>query len=339
MKELKILIIVLFMVLVTYWGVEPLAHSVMNPHTSSASYDFSSSDKEFVNKKVDLSNANIKKAGNDEANLNLANKELEKATNLKTKYDELWGKVDSIDFSKGNITSGEQTFAMACASCHSLKVKGLSNPMGDDKTASEAMGVVPPDLSLAGYLYDDKFLAALILEPTVALKVSHVFNDEKPFPMTQFFGLGGDINQEVADIIAYLNSVAPKEASNKEVFDNACQRCHDMKYDNMYVLGDRLSLKNHIGSNPPDLSMMIRSKGETYLHKFINDPQKMLPGTAMPRVGLNEKAEKQVVEYMQKVGDSKKDERESVSIKIMIYFAILSVFAILWKRKIWKDLH
>lgn len=339
MKELKILIIVLFMVFVTYWGVEPLAHSIMNPHKSEPSYDFATTDKQYMDKKVAMANSNIQKAGKDESKLALANKELEKATNLKAKYDEIWTKVDSIDFSKGNATTGEQTFAMACASCHSLDVKGLPNPMGDNKTASEAMGVVPPDLSLAGYLYDDKFLAALILDPTLALNIAHVFNDEKPFPMTQFFGLGGDINQEVADIIAYLNSVSPKEVSNKDVFDNACQRCHDMKYDNTYVLGNRISLKNYIGSNPPDLSMMIRSKGETYLHKFINDPQKMLPGTAMPRVGLNEKAEKQVVEYIQKVGDSKKDERSMVSINIMIYFAILSVFAILWKRKIWKDLH
>lgn len=339
MKELKILIIVLVMIFVTYWGVEPLAHSVMHPKTSPVSYDFSLADKEFVDKKVNLANADVKSAGSDEVKLNLANKELEKALNLKTKYDELWAKVKAIDFSKGDIATGEQTFAMACASCHSLNVKGLPNPMGDDKTASEAIGVVPPDLSLSGYLYDDEFLAALILEPTLALKISHAFNDEKPFAMTQFFGLGGDINQEVADIIVYLNSVAPKEASKEEVFHNACQRCHDMKYDDKYILGNRESLKNYIGSNPPDLSMTIRSKGEIYLHKFINDPQKLLLGTTMPRVGLNEKAQKQIVEYIQDVGDSKKDERESVSIKIMIYFAILSIFAILWKRKIWKDLH
>lgn len=339
MKELKILIIVLFMVFVTYWGVEPLAHSIMNPHKSEPSYDFSTTDKQFADKKVAMANSSIQKAGKDEPKLALANKELEKATNLKAKYDELWNKVGAIDFAKGNATTGEQTFAAACASCHSLEVKGLPNPMGDNKTASEAMGVVPPDLSLAGYMYDDKFLAALILEPTLALNLGHVFNDEKPFPMTQFFGLGGDINQEVADIVTFLKSIAPKDVKSDVVFKNACQRCHDMKYDDKYALSDRISLKNHIGSNPPDLSMMIRSKGEDYLAKFINDPQKMLPGTAMPRVGLNQKANDKVVEYMQKVGDSKKEERSMVSINIMLYFAILSVFAILWKRKIWKDLH
>lgn len=339
MKELKILIIVLAMVFVTYWGVEPLAHSIMHPHTTATSFDFESSDKEFIDTKVNLANANIEKAGDDAIKLALAKKEFEKAMELKAKYEELWGKVATIDFSKGNATAGEQTFAMACASCHSVNSKGLPNPMGDNKTASQAMGVVPPDLSLAGYMYDDKFLAALILDPALALKVTHVFNDEKPFPMTQFFGLGGDLNQEVADIIAYIKSIAPSEVSDKELFKVACQRCHDVKYVDEYTLGDRLSLKNYMGSNPPDLSMMIRSKGDMYLHKFINDPQKMLAGTAMPRVGLNEKANDQIATYMQKIGDSKKDERQSVSINIMIYFAILSIFAILWKRKIWKDLH
>ena len=59
----------------------------------------------------------------------------------------------------------------------------------------------------------------------------------------------------------------------------------------------------------------------------------------MPRVGLNENAEAKVVEYLADVGDSKKAEREATTINIMIYFLILSVFAGLWKSKIWSKLH
>ncbi len=52
--------------------------------------------------------------------------------------------------------------------------------------------------------------------------------------------------------------------------------------------------------------MMIRSRGEQYLHDFINNTQKLLPGTAMPRVGLTEAAQAKVVSYIDQVGDSKK---------------------------------
>lgn len=51
--------------------------------------------------------------------------------------------------------------------------------------------------------------------------------------------------------------------------------------------------------------MMIRAKGEHGLNIFINDPQKLLPGTAMPRVGLSEQAQKQVIAYLEKAGDRK----------------------------------
>lgn len=70
-----------------------------------------------------------------------------------------------------------------------------------------------------------------------------------------------DFNQEVADIIAYMNSIAPQELDNKAVYEDACLRCHDIKYDDMYVTGNKQSLASYMGSTPPDLSMMIRSKG------------------------------------------------------------------------------
>ena len=185
----------------------------------------------------------------------------------------------------------------------------------DAASASAAYGVNPPDLSSAGYLYTDKFLAALIKDPIMALKLDQKFGDEKPFPMPGFFGAGGDLNQEIADIVAYLKSLAPSEDKliaseavasgikqgteldeaqkkfllSKAVFEDACLRCHDVKYDKLFASSDKASLAAYMGSTPPDLSMMIRSKGANYLHEFINDTQKKLPGTSMPRVGLNEK--------------------------------------------------
>lgn len=52
--------------------------------------------------------------------------------------------------------------------------------------------------------------------------------------------------------------------------------------------------------------MYIRSRSVDYLNNFINDTQKMLPGTSMPRVGLNKEAQQQVMAYMNEAGDSKK---------------------------------
>ncbi|MDY0238549.1 MAG: cytochrome c1, partial [Campylobacterales bacterium] len=63
-----------------------------------------------------------------------------------------------------------------------------------------------------------------------------------------------------------------------------------------------------------------------------------LEGTAMPRVGLKKDVQEQVISYLEEIGDSKKDERTKVGIYIIGFFIILSVFAYLWKRKIWKDL-
>ena len=207
----------------------------------------------------------------------------------------------------------------------------------DDETASASFGVVPPDLSSAGYLYDSNFLAAVIKNPAVAMKVEHKFNDMRPHPMTNFYGLGGDIDQEIADMVAYLQSIAPETMEDKEVYVDACLRCHSMKYDGLTMPSDPDALTSYMATLPPDLSMMIRAKGEEYLTTFINNPQKQLEGTSMPRVGLKESTQKQVINYMESVGDSKKDERERVGLYIIGFFIILSIFAYLWKKQVWRD--
>ncbi|MFC2345742.1 c-type cytochrome, partial [Campylobacter sp.] len=267
-------------------------------------------------------------------------KDLEEAQKSLEDYTAFWNDIKAINLAKGDATKGAETFANAgCAGCHGVEAAGMPTAMSAAEL-SEAYGVVPPDLSTAGAIYDAHFLAALIKDPTKALKLTHKFNDEKPYPMPAFFGAGGeDPNVEIADIVAYLKSIAPKEVSDEQVFRDACQRCHDMKYENKYTLSNRVNLAAYMGSNPPDLSMMIRSKGDDYLHKFINDTQKMLPGTSMPRVGLNKASEDQIVAYMAKAGDAKKAERESLGINMMIYFLIFGIFGWLWKRKVWSSLH
>jgi hypothetical protein len=349
MKELKIFAIVVVLSGVLYWGIEPYAHSKLHPHTAAAEYNFSAEDtdyaKHFLEEKIKALDE-AKKSGNENS-VQAAQKDVDTAQKILDDYTAFWADINAIDLSKGDAAKGAETFtAGGCVGCHGVEVAGMPAPM-DNETASQTFGVVPPDLSTAGKIYDDKFLAALIKNPTMALKLAHKFNDEKPFPMTAFFGAGGeDMNKEIADIVAYLKSVSAEyekqhgAISDAKLFEDACQRCHDMKYDKKYALSNKVNLAAYMGSNPPDLSMMIRSKNsDNYLAKFINNTQKMLPGTSMPRVGLDKAAEDQIVSYIQKVGDSKKDERESLGIYVMIYFFILGIFAWLWKRKVWSELH
>lgn len=341
MKELKVLIILIVSVLVTYWFIEPYAHSKLSPHVAPVNYDFSAGDASSAQANLELAQKALEnaKARDDKKAIEGAEIDLANAKENQDKMTLFWNEINQIDLSKGNAANGAETFINAgCTACHGVEAAGLPAPM-DGATASEAYGVNPPDLSTAGYIYDGKFLAALIKDPVMALKLGHKFGDETPFPMPGFFGLGGDINQELADIVAYLKSIAPKEMENSAVFDNACSRCHDVKYDNKFMNSNAEMVSKYMGSTPPDLSMMIRSKRASYLHEFINDPQKRLPGTSMPRVGLNQQAEDQVVAYLENVGDSKKSEREKTTIWIMIYFAILAVFAGLWKKKVWEKLH
>lgn len=308
MRELKILAVVVIFTLITYWGVEPFAHSVMHPHHEPATF----------------------------------------------KYDDLPALTK-----KGDPVKGKEVFTNAgCTGCHSVKSQNIPAGM-DPVTASASYGVNPPDLSLAGALYDDKYLAAYIKNPVHAMKLEHKFNQNRPFPMPNFYGLGGDIDQEVADMVAYLKSIAPKEVKPKEAFEDACGRCHNMRYDKWTVIGEvpkfktkveeaafklnrakyEANLKKYLGTVPPDLSMFIRSRGEEYIRDFVEDPQKILHGTAMPRVGLTKEATMKVIEHIEKVGDRKKDKRNSLGVWVLLYFAIFALLAYAWKQKIWRDLH
>ena len=375
MRELKIFFVVVVFTSLVYWGVEPYAHSVMKPHVAPANFDFAVEDTNFAKGVVDEKEALLAEAkkGDDAAQIENATKALELAKENLSKVEALWTEVAKIDFSKGDAKRGKEFFEGNCFACHGLKEDGIAANFTD----SSAYGVIPPDLSSAALLYDEKFLAALILNPALALKVDHKFGDA--FIMTAYNSdTSGEVialvHQNIANVIAYLKEGALKFEANEDarikreleakyasveneqeknalvqkdttfakeklIFTEACGRCHDMKYDGFLSASAKEDLATYLGSVPPDLSMMIRSRGEQYLHDFINNTQKLLPGTAMPRVGLNEASQAKVIAYLEKVGDSKKEERESVGIYIMIFFAILSVFAIAWKRSVWSKLH
>jgi len=321
-KELFILAVVTVFTLLTYYLVEPFAHSQMHKHIESEGFAY---------------------------------KDLPALTK------------------KGDAEHGKELVmgAGACVGCHGIKAEGMPAPM-DAVTAAQSYGVNPPDLSTAGAIYEPKFLAALIKNPAHALMVEHKFDESKGqmHPMTSFYGAGGDLDQEIADMVAYLQSIAPKaeEVTPAMAFENACGRCHAIHYEynldgelhpswtqigekpvfkkkqdelkfETKVLDYQEALKKYMGTLPPDLSMYIRSRGEHYIKTFVENPQNYLKGTAMPRVGVNAEAAEKIIEHLENVGDSKRHKREEVGKNVMIYIFIFAIFAILWKKEVWRDLH
>jgi len=276
MREIKILVILIAVVGVMYYGVEPYAHHVMHPEVTPPDYQF---------------------------------KDLEKL------------KVD------GNVTKGKEIVAASCTTCHSVNKEGLKLAMSD-ADAANTYGVIPPDLSNVAAVFDHNYIANVIKDPQKTTK-------SPKFGMPAL----GLSDSDIADVLAYLDSIAAKNLDEKQVVQEACVRCHSVKYDGIAKTTTDARIKEYLGSVPPDLSQVIKSRGEHYLHGFINDPQKLLPGTAMPRVGLTKESEEKVVAYLEKIGDPKKEERNALGFWVLIYAGILTVLAYAWKVKQFKEIH
>ncbi len=279
MRELKILVVLIFFVGLTYWGVEPYAHHIMHPEVTPADFTF---------------------------------KDLPKQPTT------------------GDAAKGKELVMAQCTSCHSINKEGVKLAMSE-ADAANTYGVVPPDLSNVAAIYDHNFLANFIQNPESTVKAK---------PGKYAMPMLGISAEDAGHIVAYLDSIAKKDLSAKEITQEACVRCHSIKYDGVQrVAATDARIKEYMGSVPPDLSQMIKSKGEHYLNNFINDPQKLLPGTAMPRVGLTKESQTKVIEYLEKVGDPKKDERNSLALWILGYFVILTVITYLWKVSKFKEVH
>ena len=242
----------------------------------------------------------------------------------------------------GNVANGKTLVESNCVACHSVEAGGMAvtEGMNDPKTTAMSYGVATPDLSNAGHIYDKNFLVNFIANPAKAMHLEHKYDDNKPFPMPSYNWMSA---QELNDVAAYLASLPKSKLEGKELhketFEAACVRCHSMQYAGITTLTDPKTAAEHFGTTPPDLSQMIKSRGEHYLHSFINDPQVLLHGTAMPRVGLTAEAQEEVIEYLEEIGDSKKAEREALGGWVIGYLIILAILAFLWKQKIWRDLH
>src|SRR5574344_1945044 len=342
MRELKILAVVVVLTLITYWGVEPFAHSQMHPHVDPVNYNFEESDRTTSKEAVEKAQKALAEAEKkaDEKAIKGAKADLEAAQTFEKTINAFWDANKAAINATPNVANGEALVTANCTACHSIESKGFPKLMDDASTAG-AYGVSTPDLGSAGKLYSKDYLIAFINNPALGSKVSHKFTDGRVHPMPGYDWMQA---QEIADMVAYLQSIAPKEMTNKEIFVDACQRCHDIKYADMK--GGSMSsftahndIKTYMGKLPPDLSQYIRSRSVDYLTTFVNDPQKQLEGTAMPRVGLTQEAQTQVIKYLEEVGDSKKEQREELGPKFLIYLVIFAIFAFLWKASRWRDVH
>ena len=352
MKELKVLAVVIFFTGLVYWGVEPFAHSQMHKHVEGHNFVYDGkSDIEVLNEKAEEAKKALANATDEKAK-KAAQEELKKYENKIKDVKAFWAHVEKIAALKGNAANGKNAIA-ACAGCHGIKAAGMKAPT-DALTASQSYGVNPPDLSDAGALYDPKFLAAFILDPAHG-----GFTKKSAMPA----GMGGS-DQNIADIIAYLKSIAPKEVTPKQAFESACGRCHAMRYAKWTQVGTipktkpdiktgqdiealkfktkvaayQNNLAKYLGKLPPDLSIIIRARSEHYLATFVENPQAHLFGTAMPRVGVTKEAFEKIKTYLEEVGDSSKPKREAVGPWVLGFMFIFTILAYLWYKSQWKGL-
>jgi len=363
MKELKILAVLAILVGITYYGIEPYAHHEMHPPVAPADFTYDGkSEVALYTKTMDNKLAAAKE------NVALQTAELVKATDPKAKEaigkklekakaevatlpqtakaeaqrrSDFWKAANDTAAIEGNVTNGKVLVDANCIACHGIEAMGMPMAMSNTDAAA-SYGVVPPDLSNAAAIYDPKYLAAFIANPVDAMHIQEKYTPEsgKTFPMPAYNWMQP---QEIADIVAYLKSFPVKKLEGKEAhkatFEVACGRCHSMQYAKFESTTPADVLKTYMGTTPPDLSQYIKSRGEHYLHDFINDPQTLLAGTSMPRVGLTEVAQHDVIAYMEEIGDPKKDERISLGIYTLAFTLVFAILGYLWKRKIWSEVH
>ena len=354
MKELKILAVVVFFTLVTYWLVEPFAHSQMHKHVDSKDFIYDGSDD------VAEVESSIAKLESDKTNAEKIDKDAEKEkarlakiaesiASAKTRLEAkktFFADVKRISAIKGDATVGEATYG-SCTGCH----YDGAGAMG---------GVIPPVLTNAGVVYDKDYLIGIIKDPAMISNVDHKFNQARLHPMdTVKYMVSSD--EDIANVVAYMQSIAPKaeDITPAIAFEDACGRCHAVNYEKWTQIGttptfkhkkDALafeikvleyqdSLTAYMGKLPPDLSMYFRSRNEHFLSTFIENPQGHLAGTAMPRVGVTADSAEKIVEYLADSADTKRHERAEVGKNVMIFSIIFAIFALLWKKQVWRDLH
>ncbi|MDQ7038522.1 MAG: cytochrome c1 [Aquificota bacterium] len=109
------------------------------------------------------------------------------------------------------------------------------------------------------------------------------------------------------------------------------------------ALQDLENLKASFGKVPPDLSTIYLARGAGYLYHFILDPQKVLPGTSMPKLFFPEYDKEahikvaKIVAYLKSVSEpppSEKAKRVVMGVVTVGYFLVMGVILWFYRRRV-----
>ncbi len=109
------------------------------------------------------------------------------------------------------------------------------------------------------------------------------------------------------------------------------------------AIQDLQGLKASFGKVPPDLSTIYLSRGAGYLYQFILDPQKVLPGTSMPKLFFPEYDKEapqkvaKIVSYLRSVNDpppAEKVKRTLMGVVTIGYFVVMGFLLWIYRKKL-----
>jgi len=309
MREIKILIVVIFFTLVTYYGVEPYAHSQMHKHVESDNFEYKNL--------PEIQKGDVAK-GKDLVMSNCTACHAIKAENMPAPMDAVTSAasygVNPPDLSNvGAIMDPKYLAAFIADPAKAANVahkfvNGRMHPM-------PSYNWMPKEdiESIVSYLQS---IANKDLTPKEAFVTAcgrcHAARYDGKVLGTKWTQMGQK----------------PKFKNEKD----------SLAYD-IKLLDYQDHLKKYMGKLPPDLSIIIRARSEHFLKTFIENPQSQLPGTAMPAVGLSEEGFEKVMQHLENIGDPSKPARDSLGVYFIIYMLIFTFFAVLWKKSVWKKLH
>ena len=321
MKELKIFGVVAIFTILTYWGVEPFAHSQMHKHVEGNNFVYDG--------KADIADASKDK------------KEAKKA---------FWADVATIAKLKGDITAGEGTYAM-CMGCHmdgAVNMGGVVPPSLEhagsmyDTNYLIALIKDPAMASNVDHKYADTMthpmgsIKTMVTEPQDIANVVAYLKAKKAgevTPKEAFVEACGRCHANRYGKYTQAGFV-PKTKSNIKTG----QDIDGLKFKQK-VAEEQALVTDYMGKLPPDLSIIIRARSPHFLETFVENPQSHLAGTAMPRVGLNEEGYEKVLEYLEETGDPSVHARHALGPWVIGFFVIFTLLAYLWKKSLWRELH
>ncbi len=103
------------------------------------------------------------------------------------------------------------------------------------------------------------------------------------------------------------------------------------------------SLKSTFGKVPPDLSTYYLARGPGYLYQFILNPDKVLPGTSMPRLFMPEYDKEapqkvaKIVAYMRSVNEPPPEEKAKRTLMGLVtigYFVVMGFLLWVYRKRL-----